>query len=144
MIRVLGDRVLVALPPQVEAQDETTGYTFQPGAVQPSGIILAKPPDTYNTDLSTRGIVVQVGEKRGTVDLDDVLAVVRQADGRHSSHVIAGLERLGPASFDVDVGDMVLFPASAGEQIAEDGIDYVILHETDLLGVVSPLKREAA
>jgi co-chaperonin GroES (HSP10) len=132
MIRVLGDRVLVALPPR---DDETTTA---------SGIVLVKDPDRFYTP--TRGIVMQVGEKETRVEMDDVRDAVRdfiESDDAMGwtkrglsdalSEVIA---KTAPAPFDVAVGDCVLFSASAGDQITQDGIDYVLLREDEILGVV--------
>lgn len=148
MIRVLGDRVLVALPPKEHVQESATGYTYQEGQTTASGLILAKPADTFNVELATRGIVVQLGYKSNTVDLDDVRASVHEyfLDGEwDGAHVKDDVDRLlmkmQPAPFDVDLGDMVLFPPSAGDQIHQDGVDYVVLHETDIIGVVDPLNQ---
>lgn len=160
-IRVLGDRVLVALPPKVEVQDDATGYTYQE-KVTTSGIILAKPPDAYDVEVATRGIVMQLGEKTGTVDLDDVLSAIGDLETRPEwaarddaqmcrdagpamvrlAEAVAALKRLNPAPFDVAVGDMVIFPPNVGEQFSQDGIDYVILSESQIAGVV--LASEAA
>jgi co-chaperonin GroES (HSP10) len=152
VIRVLGDRVLVALRPKTHVQESTTGYTYQAGDTTPSGLLLAKPADVYNSTLATQGIVVALGEKVGQVDLDDVRAAVQtwciehlplcvatdswEAIGHHLDRVL--LRQLAPAPFDVQVGDCVLFPATAGDQIEDDGMQYVILHEADLFGVVAP------
>jgi co-chaperonin GroES (HSP10) len=137
MIRVLGDRVLVALPPR---DDETTTA---------SGIVLVKDPDRFYTP--TRGIVMQLGEKETRVELDDVRAELneqrRQFEqmaqtyaGPSLREVFDDIDRalmtLQPAPFDVNVGDVVIFSASAGDQITQDGIDYVLLREDEILGVV--------
>jgi co-chaperonin GroES (HSP10) len=152
MIRVTGDRVLVALPPKEHVQEATTGYTYQEGHTTGSGLVLAKPADVYNVDLATRGIVVALGEKRGQVDLDDVRAEINEyfiakavaTDTNVSlrQDVWCDLDRLlmqmAPAPFDVQPGDCVLFSPSAGDQISFDGTDYVILHEGEIIGVVDP------
>lgn len=155
MIRVLGDRVLVALPPKAHAQEATTGYTYQAGSTTASGILLAKPADVYNVDLATRGIVVALGEKSATVDLDDVMALfaedadVPDAEGFIWSSYTANrrvreiLGTLLPAPFDVAIGDCVLFAPTAGDQIHADGVDYLILHESDIIAVVEPRETEA-
>jgi co-chaperonin GroES (HSP10) len=159
MIRVLGDRVLVALPPKVHEQEAATGYTFQPGHTTASGLILAKPADVYNDTLATQGIVVALGEKRGQVDLDDVLAELNELKSTAEKHECGRLDGVccvttleaamdeirarRPAPFDVEVGECVIFSASAGEQISEDGVSYVILHEHEILGVVAPTKEAA-
>jgi co-chaperonin GroES (HSP10) len=155
MIRVLGARVLVALPVKEHQQEASTGYTYQSGQTTASGLILAKPADVYNVELATRGIVMQVGDKRGLVDLDDVRAEINEfflSDveyGASTQAVRIAVDRLlmkmAPAGFDVEVGDCVVFPASAGEQFTyEDGINYVLLHEEDIIGVIDPLKEAAA
>lgn len=145
MIRVLHDRVLVALPPKAHEQESATGYTYQSNAQTASGIILAKPADVYNAEIATRGIVVQVGEKTGMVDLDEVLAVIDELDTATAAEdVRRAMKALAPAPFDVSVGDCVLFSASSGDQIEDGGIHYVILHEHEILGVVEPLNTEEA
>jgi len=137
MIRVLGDRVLVALPPKQEYHE------------QPSGLVLVTDPELKT---HTRGIVVQVGDKRGTVDLDDVRATVHEyflethprtplAEAR--DEVDRLLMTMQPAPFAVAVGDCVLFPPHVGEELHIDGIDYVIVPESEILGIVEP-KQEAA
>ncbi len=131
MIRVLDDRVLVALPPYVETETA-------------SGIILKRDPDLI---VNTRGIVVQLGEKRERVSLDDVIAAVNTApfDWRdREDDIIEELQKLRPAPFDVAVGECVIFPASAGEDIERDGITYRILSEADIIGVVEPVGQERA
>lgn len=155
-MRILGDRVLIALPPKEHEQEAATGYTYQAGKTTDSGLILAKPADTYNIDIATRGIVMQIGEKTNTVDLDAVIERVRHlrkaceeydADGKATRLELIGLEndvrRLGPAPFDVQVGDCVLFAPSSGQELSKEGIDYVILHESEILAIVEP-KAEAA
>src|SRR5438874_12596471 len=111
MIRVLHDRVLVALPPKEHEQEAVTGYTYQQGETRASGIILARPADVYNVEIATRGIVVAVGEKSNTVDLDDVRAEVNEVfraflEGDYVSRlrddVDRALMRMAPAPFDVE------------------------------------------
>lgn len=143
MVRVLGDRVLVALPP---AEDET---------VSPGGIVLVRDPDAKKTP--TRGLVVQVGEKSGTVDVEKAIAALRvyfeaekfedgcidcQADDL-CIDTAAVLHSLSPAPFDVQVGDCVIFPPSAGEEFHQDGVDYVVLRESEIIGVVEPKNLSA-
>jgi co-chaperonin GroES (HSP10) len=147
MIRVTGDRVLVALPPKQHTQEAATGFTYQEGQTRASGIVLAKPADTYNVELATRGIVVALGEKRGQVDLDDVRAEVNEyflSNGGNpdaKDDIDRLLLKLAPAPFDVQPGDCVLFPPSAGDQIEFEGTSYVILHESELIGVVDPTEE---
>lgn len=138
MIHVIGPRLLVELPPR-EAETVTA-----------SGIILTRDPDVR---APTRGIVVRIGDKRNTCDVDDVRAEVHTwfLDHPEESNVLYVrheldrlLMKLAPAKFDVEVGEMVLFPASAGERVELDGIEYVILHESEVIAVVEPEAREAA
>lgn len=146
MIRIVGPRVLVALPPNTERTTD-------------SGIILARDPELR---AHTQGIVMALGEKSGTVDMDEVLSIIDALETRPAWHARddaqmcrdegplmvgldsarAALKMLGPAPFDVAVGDMVLFPASAGELFEQDGIRYLILPELDIIGVVE--QKEAA
>lgn len=138
MIHVIGPRLLVELPPR-----ETE-------CVTDSGIILTKDPDVHTP---TRGIVVQLGDKRGTCDLDDVRSDIHTWFVEHPGeqnvlYIRDALDKLlmrqAEAPFDVQVGEMVVFPASAGEHVELDGIEYVILHEAEVIGVVEPEQSEAA
>lgn len=129
MITVLGDRVLVALPPR---EDQI---------MSPGGIVLVKDPDRFYTP--TRGIVMQLGEKARTVDLDEVLSIVAcHYDGTNAEHLFPQISALTSAPFDVQLGDCVIFPQGAGDELREAGIDYVILHESEIIGIVEP-KHEA-
>lgn len=132
MIRVVGDRVLVALPPDTDE------------IVTASGLVLMQDPDRFQTP--TRGIVVALGEKAGTVDLDEVMALLDEhVSGGNTLAVIdpAAMKALAPAAFDVEIDDCVIFPRSAGELIHDGEIDYVILHESEIIGIVDPLKVSA-
>lgn len=147
MIRVIGDRVLVLLPPP------------DGDIVTASGLVLMRDPDLAR--LPTRGIVLQLGEKSNTCDLDDVRSEIHTwFVERYTLYVDvpvdpAALMRLTgdavdrilmdmqPSAFDVAVGDCVLFSAGAGEQFRQDGKDYVVLREDEIIGVVQP-KSEAA
>ena len=141
MIRLLGDRVLVALPPKATEQESSTGFTYQQASVSPAGIILAKPSESYDLEVATRGIVVQVGSKRRVVNLDDVLSLAQNLE---RGHLLRALDSLAPAPFEVAVGECVLFPPGIGEQIDQDGISYVILHEDQILARVESLQEHAA
>lgn len=132
MMRVIGDRVLVLLPPKATEQEDSIGFTYQAKAVTASGLILAKPADVYDVEIATRGIVVQLGTRKDTIAKSEALDAL--ADGR--------LDRLEPAPFPVAVGDCIVFPPSAGEQIVQDGLTYLILREDDILGCVEPRGRE--
>ena len=139
--RLLGARVLVALPPKDETQEPSTGFTYQQEQTTASGLILAKPADVYNVQTATRGLVVQLGEKRGTVDLDDVLAVLDEVQVETAvASVRAAMKRLAPAPFEVEVGDIVVFAPSAGEQFEQDDVQYVILREADVFGILDATK----
>lgn len=138
MIQVLGDRVLVVLPPEPEE------------IVSAGGIVLARDPD--RVQLPTQGIVAKLGEKSGTVDLDDVLATIASVDEEHGrssdgtnayASLKAELKRLGPSPFDVQVGDCVIFPRFVGEELELDGLRYVILREAEIIGIVES-KEQAA
>lgn len=136
MIRVLGDRVLVALPPE---PDEIT---------TDSGLVLVKDPDILRTP--TRGLVVGLGHKANTCDLDDARAECNEWFIEHARdwftqdvlpHDVRDavdriLMKLQPAGFEVQIGDCVIFPPHAGEQFEQGGIDYVVLHESELIGIV--------
>jgi co-chaperonin GroES (HSP10) len=145
MIRVLGDRVLVALPPK-EAETQTA-----------NGLVLVRNPDRK---IQTRGVVMQLGEKSGAVDLDTIMA---ELDEYRQSH-IGNLTDAGrmcdvvpeickdldlflmarrPAPFDVQVGDVVLFPFDAGDEFELHEVRYVILREAEILAILEP-KSEAA
>lgn len=132
-MRVIGDRVLVALPPEV---DEVTTA---------SGLVLVRDPDKYQTP--TRGIVVALGEKSGAVNLEQACAIVGDIQGFQdcvlAADVCEALRALEPAPFDVEVGDCVIFPRASGEEIEQDGIQYVILRESEIIGIVEP-KASAA
>jgi co-chaperonin GroES (HSP10) len=132
MIRLVGDRVLVALPPR---EDVT---------VSAGGIVLVKDPDRFHTP--TRGIVVALGEKSGTVDLDEVMAIfseLPECSNFQLGAVRDEIRTLAPAPFDVEVGDCVIFPQSAGEEIRDGEIDYVVLMEHEIIGVVEPSEKVA-
>lgn len=131
MIQVLGPRVLVALPPS-EAELTTD-----------SGIVLMRDPDFARSP--TRGIVVQLGEKSDSVRLDDVVGTF--ATSRRSEWtvdlILQALDGLRPPLFDVQVGDCVLFSLSAGEAFTFNDVDYVILHEAEIIGIVEPKEKAA-
>lgn len=149
MIRVVGDRVLVALPPTV---DEITTA---------SGLVLAKDPDRFQTP--TRGIVMALGEKPRTMDEDALRDYVNEfayqatlLGERYSPESDKAPDRLrlicdademlaniplrtSPEPFDVEIGDCVIFPRSVGELIHDGEISYVILRESEIIGIVEPL-----
>lgn len=144
-IRLLGPKVLVALEPKATAVEDTTGMNYQDKGRSEGGlIILAQPTDMYDPDEHSLGLVVALGDKRGTADVDAVKAAAQRAEDFPS--FFKALERLAPVPFDVQVNDVVLFSPSSGISLGEqdDGITYVILQETDLIAVVEPNKSEAA
>lgn len=128
MIQVIGDRILVALPP--DAEETTTS----------SGLVLVRDPDRLKTP--TQGIVVQLGEKSHSISVDAWTGFIVDAvnEGHHDSVTFEMLgewvKQQAPAPFDVAVGDCVLFPQSAGEELSLNGVNYVILREEDILGIV--------
>lgn len=145
-IRLIGDRVLVALPPKDTEQDAETGYTFNRKGESESGIILAKPTEEYDVECATRGIVMQLGKKTGQVLLEAVIDKMREIAMRRVegfTNLVDAMNELAPAPFDVAVGDCVVFARSAGDQFTLDGISYVILREADILGVVAPVSEAA-
>jgi co-chaperonin GroES (HSP10) len=140
MIQLLGDRILVALPPQPdEVQSE-------------GGIILARDPDILRTP--TKGIVLALGRKSNTCDLDEARSEVHTWFVEASqdevepmmplSHTGDQIDRLlmklKPAPFDVAVGDCVLFLPSAGSVIEEHDVQYAVLHEHEIIGIVESKK----
>lgn len=154
MMRLIGDKVLVALQPREHVQDDVTGYSYKPGDVTPAGLILATRADSYDPDASTRGIVMQLGEKRGLVDIYDVRNEVHtvfseymQGQGVYARELGDEVDRLlmkmAPAPFDVQVGEVVVFPSNAGSAFEHEGIRYVILTEEDIAGVLEPVNQEA-
>lgn len=154
-IRVLGDRVLVLLPPAEVEQDAATGYAFLPRDVTESGLILARSPHAYDAEGQTRGIVAKLGDKGRVVDLDDVRRELNEFMLEDTDDVVWAVDlalesdrvalrdaidrrlmKMELAPFEVQVGDCVLFSASDGERVDYDGQRYVILREAELLGVV--------
>lgn len=134
MMRIFGDRVLVALPPD-------------PGELKtPSGLVLMSDPDVNRTP--TRGIVVAIGQHTGKVDVDEVVGVIVEMVGNTVgatvSEVAKAVKRLGPAPFDVRVGECVIFPPWVGDQFEQDGIEYVVVREAEIIGVVDAIKNEGA
>lgn len=142
MIQVRGDRVLVALPPAPE------------NFVTEAGIVCVRDPDKFLTP--TRGIVVQLGQKPNTCDLHDVRNEVHTwfVEQARNGYVLGisqagdALDRLlmtmQPAGFEVQVGDCVLFSMGAGQLVTFEGVEYVILAEAEILGVVEPMQKDEA
>lgn len=136
-MRVIGDRVLVALRPEPDELLSDGGT-----------IALIRDPDILRTP--TQGIVTQVGEKIGRVDLEDVLVDCRAMQMEQGGKwelfeaLIEGFKKLHPATFEVQVGDCVLFSRFIGEEFELDGITYVILKEQDILAIVDAKNEVAA
>jgi co-chaperonin GroES (HSP10) len=140
MMRILGSRVLVALPPK--EQEITTD----------SGLVLVRDPDRKQ---QTRGVVVALGERRGVVEVDDLISAVNEycigmddiLDNRKNwlrDDLSQLVQKRAPAPFDVQIGDVVLFPASAGEVLRVGELDHVLLHESEILCVLEPVQKETA
>jgi co-chaperonin GroES (HSP10) len=127
-MRVIGDRILVALPPDVG--EVTTA----------SGLVLARDPDIIRTPC--QGIVMQLGEKSRQVNLDTVLDYIDQSG--NMATIREDIARLAPARFDVAVGECVVFTRYVGEEFQEDGITYVVLRESDIIGIREPNTEAAA
>lgn len=143
-LRVLGDRVLVALPPR-DATEVDQGFAVEDLQQTESGLLLAKPVGRFDLETATRGIVMQLGEKPDGIDRADVLALLDElcADRCFSEGTVReGVQAMAPAPFDVQVGDCVLIPPSAGEGLELGGIHYVILRESEIIAVVEPLKED--
>jgi co-chaperonin GroES (HSP10) len=111
--------------------------------VTASGIVLAQPTDMFDADEHSRGLVVAIGDKRGLVEIEAAKGVLRASED--FSEALKRLDRLTPAPFDVTVGDVVLFPPTAGISLGEqeDGITYVVLHETDIHAILEPKAKVA-
>lgn len=127
-IRVLGDRVLVLLPPAEVEQDAATGYAFLPRDITESGLILARSPHAYDEEGQTRGIVAKLGDKGRVVDLDDV----RREVNEHFLHWVElwrkdGIEILHVSNpGDIPVGDAWEY-VLATMTGAKDGIDRTLM-----------------
>lgn len=139
-MRVIGDRVLVAIQP------EPLEYT------SPEGIICKRDPDLIRS--AVQGIVVQVGQKSRAISLDDALELFEVTppplvEGESLVHVKTHecireqLESLAPPAFDVAVGDCVVFPRYVGEELQEGELTYVVLRESEIIGIVDPQERAA-
>jgi chaperonin GroES len=89
--------------------------------------------------LSDRILVERVAEEektKGGLFIPDT-AKEKPAEGKV---VAAGNGRMGEdgklLAMDVKVGDRVLFSKYGGTEVKIDGIDYVIMRQDDVLGVV--------
>lgn len=150
-LRVLGDRVLVALEPKQTHIEASTGMNYHEEQRTESGLILVRPTDQIDLEVQTRGIVVAVGEKSDSVSREAVREAVRSAQGYVTDSIypngpridredlLQAIKEMTPEPFDVQLGDCVIFPASAGQAIPHDGVDYVLLRESELLAVLEPV-----
>lgn len=139
-IRVCGPRVLIK--PDIEEQKpEQTA----------SGLYLAKTLEAAATGEDAReawytGVVVAFGEERPVFDvrpyvkrrLNEALDATSYLDlATDITALYNDLETL-PAERvrDVAIGDHVTFSARAGQELDIDGDSYLIMNETDILGVL--------
>jgi len=143
-LRLIGPKVLVALEPKPTSVEDTTGMNYHDKGRTASGIILVQPTDVYESEEHSRGLVVALGEKKGVVELELVRRAVRQS--MDFDDLLRRLTHLAPASFDMAIGDVVLFPPTAGVSLGEqdDGIYYVLLNDTDIQAVIQPKESAVA
>lgn len=153
-LRVLGDRVLVALEPKETQVEASTGMNYREEQRTASGIILAAPSAHVDLEVQTRGVVVALGEKSDSVSTDAVWQAIDEAavvEGdepavtlcQRPADVVRNLCALAPVPFSVQLGDCVLFPAGAGQSLPYDGVEYVVLKESEILGVLEPVNATA-
>lgn len=90
--------------------------------------------------LQDRIIVERVEEETttaGGIIIPDTVSKEKPQEGKV---VAAGKGKVTPEGkvlpLDVKVGDLVLFGKYAGSEIKVDGIEYLIMREDDILGVV--------
>jgi co-chaperonin GroES (HSP10) len=139
-IRVVGPRVLIK--PDIEEQKpEQTA----------SGLYLAKTLEAAATGEDAReawytGVVVAFGEERPAFDvrpyvkrrLNEALDATSYLDlATDIAALYIDLDTLPTdRARDVSVGDHVTFSARAGQELDIDGDSYLIMNETDILGVL--------
>ena len=90
--------------------------------------------------LQDRIIVERVEEETttaGGIIIPDTVSKEKPQEGKV---VAAGNGKVTPEGkvlpLDVKVGDLVLFGKYAGSEIKVDGVEYLIMREDDILGVV--------
>ena len=90
--------------------------------------------------LQDRIIVERVEEETttaGGIIIPDTVSKEKPQEGKV---VAAGKGKVTPEGnvlpLDVKVGDLVLFGKYAGSEIKVDGVEYLIMREDDILGVV--------
>jgi co-chaperonin GroES (HSP10) len=139
-IRVIGPRVLIK--PDIEEQKpEQTA----------SGLYLAKTLEAAATGEDAReawytGVVVAFGEERPAFDvrpyvkrrLNEALDATSYLDlATDIAALYVDLDTLPTErAREVSVGDHVTFSARAGQELDIDGDSYLIMNETDILGVL--------
>lgn len=147
-IRLLGPKVLVALEPKATDVEASTRMHYHDKGHTETGIILAQPTDMYDSDDHSRGMVMALGTKKDAVSVDAVRAMLKRAldDSCRASEIFVRLDRMRPAEFDVEIGDVVLFSPSAGISLGEDddGVTHVILLESDITAVIQPKESAIA
>lgn len=124
MLMPTGDRVLIRPDDQPEQTD--------------SGLVLLQ--DRHVPDVT--GVVVQVGHGSAAarrVRASTVAHCVKRATAAGASpEVLAALTAYAAqvdAPSDVSVGDHVVFSYSAGQEVTEDGVRYVLLQTDAVLAV---------
>jgi len=139
-IRVVGPRVLVR--PDIEEQKpEQTA----------SGIYLAKTLEAAATGEDARqawytGVIVAFGEEKPAFDvrpfvkrrLLEAMEATSYLDmGTDLAALVVDLDTLPiERARDIRVGDHVTFTAQAGQELTIDGESYLIMNESDILGVL--------
>jgi chaperonin GroES len=90
--------------------------------------------------LQDRIIVERVEEETktaGGIIIPDTVSKEKPQEGKV---IAAGKGKVTPEGkvlpLDVKVGDLVLFGKYAGSEIKVDGVEYLIMREDDILGVV--------
>ena len=139
-LRVLGDRVLVK--PDV---NRNAPVQLESGIVVAKSMAAAIMGEDATSSVH-RGTVVAVGNPRHPLQheaesLAQLVQMRSLATGYtdtpelDAAHMLHDLVRRHPC---VSVGDDVLFSHDAGQETTIDGESWIILHESDLLAVVSP------
>lgn len=139
-LRVLGDRVLVAPDVDDRAPTETA-----------SGLVLAASMAAAVSGSDpiqawSRGTVIAVGTPRHPLreEAQDLAGRLTKLAGQATSSTNGGLIADAAALMDqlvarepsVSVGDEVVFPHDAGQELAVDQETYLVLKEDELLAVI--------
>jgi co-chaperonin GroES (HSP10) len=129
-LRLVGDRVLVAPDVDAHAPEQLAS------GVHVARSLAAAVTGTDPTTSVTRGTVVAVGTRRHPRAGD---AQARAVRAQSSDPALACLLRqLVAVEPWCAVGDDVLFPHDAGQQLTLDEGPYVLLAGTDILAIVDP------